>query len=268
MDNIPCAPVGNGNSRRYVFPLLVIGWVHLALAAVIGSRLYVLLLLPAREAGIHGHALGERVPNIFTMPLLPCAGAICAAFAALILALRYSGKPRKRHAAILALATVCLIALHVIALQVIRSDVATYASGGGGSPSCVRQLNSLGMGLFLYARDHSGAFPDNLDQLIRVEGFKDDILICAWDDSVGKDHHEGTLPSSFVYLGKGMHEPLAPDAILIYETPGIHAADGMNLVYGDGSVQYVSGAMQILQDLSTRQQTGQPATSSATHPTR
>jgi prepilin-type processing-associated H-X9-DG protein len=93
--------------------------------------------------------------------------------------------------------------------------------------------------------------PGNLEELIRSAGLPAEDLICEWDDARGGGHREGGLPSSFVYLGAGMREKLAPEVIVIYESPGIHAPDGMNALFGDGHVEYVTaGAQGLIKQLS------------------
>jgi prepilin-type processing-associated H-X9-DG protein len=46
--------------------------------------------------------------------------------------------------------------------------------------------------------------------------------------------------SDYVYLGKGqkINNPGGPNRILLYEKDGAHEADGINLLFGDGHVEF------------------------------
>src|SRR5687768_5697534 len=57
---------------------------------------------------------------------------------------------------------------------------------------------------------------------------------------------------SYVYLGKGLKEPVHPDRVVAYEPPGAHHGWGMNVMFGDGHVEWFEEpkAKQILADLA------------------
>src|SRR5205823_6522581 len=44
--------------------------------------------------------------------------------------------------------------------------------------------------------------------------------------------------SDYVYLGKGQTSSAPADRIIVYEKPDAHSGDGMNMLYGDGHVEF------------------------------
>ena len=229
--------------------MIVCGWV-LLVGIIFGTWSYILLPMAPGPSAMEAHAMGERGTawTAIFVPLIAYLVAFLLATIAFVYAYRRV-RAKVRTVGVLGLVALSLFAGHWMTWWVLSSRVHKYASGGGGSPNCCSQLNRLGMAILLYAQDHGSALPENLEVLITSEKLPADTLICSWDQSAGAGHREGSLPSSFVYLGKGQREPLDPNFVLIYETPGIHDPVIFNLLFGDGSVQ-AQPARDIMAELS------------------
>ncbi len=56
--------------------------------------------------------------------------------------------------------------------------------------------------------------------------------------------------TDYVYLGAGMNNQIGADVIVLHEKPGAHDQQGMNLLFGDGHVEWqqLPDAMKMIQD--------------------
>ena len=126
---------------------------------------------------------------------------------------------------------------------------------------CASNLRQIGQGIMLYANDHQGRWPDTLDALIVSADINAECFVCPSSNDL---RARGATPQeqarnlysgghlSFVYLGKGLAEPVHPNRVVAHEAPGHHEGAGMNVMFGDGRVQWFaeSKAKQILADLA------------------
>lgn len=246
----PCDPPAAKTAPAVLPGALAIGAACIALSLLFGVQLLALLLVPAKEAGVRGHALGLTNPFCFILPvplLLPAAGI---SIWALIVARRGDRKWLGRSR-LLAIATFLLLTLHLVAFRGVGRSISRYASGGGGSPPCVNNLTMLSAAVKHYARDHGGQFPDTLSQVVRSESLSPSILVCTWVDDPEQERLDDGFRTSFVYLGKGRHESLDPKRILIYERTGIHEPRGAHVVCGDGAVEWVSDLHACLESATS-----------------
>jgi prepilin-type processing-associated H-X9-DG protein len=56
--------------------------------------------------------------------------------------------------------------------------------------------------------------------------------------------------TDYVYLGAGMNSTVGAETIVLYEKPGAHGKQGMNMLFGDGHVEFqlMPNAMRMIQD--------------------
>ena len=56
--------------------------------------------------------------------------------------------------------------------------------------------------------------------------------------------------SDYVYVAAGATSSAGADEIMLYEKPGDHGKDGMNILFGDGHVEFVlmGKAVAMIQD--------------------
>ncbi len=125
-------------------------------------------------------------------------------------------------------------------------------------------LRQLGQGLMLYAGDHQKHLPDTLEDLMRDYDITAEFYICpsSSDEKAPGANAEQrianmrarglptqlssatTQPSrycSYIYAGKGLtSDQLTPKTILVYEPLANHDNDGINILFGDGHVDFVA----------------------------
>lgn len=113
---------------------------------------------------------------------------------------------------------------------------------------CASNQRQIGQAILMYANEHRGKYPDDMGTLVKTEDIVVNVFICpssnnALPPEVGQmtlDQRVAwvTEHSDFVYLGKGQTTAAPADRIILYEKPGAHDADGMNMLYGDGHVEF------------------------------
>lgn len=113
---------------------------------------------------------------------------------------------------------------------------------------CASNLRQIGQALLLYANEHKGKYPDDMGTLVPTEDIVANVFVCPSGDSpVPPEVATTTLAqlgawvnehSDYVYLGKGQTSSAPADRIIVYEKPGAHGGDGMNMLYGDGHVEF------------------------------
>ena len=78
-------------------------------------------------------------------------------------------------------------------------------------------------------------------------------------------HSGGHL--SYIYLGKGFTSSVAPNVILAYEPLSNHYGNGMNVLFGDGHVEFIhtAEATALIAELTTGHNPPRPPTTAPTH---
>jgi prepilin-type processing-associated H-X9-DG protein len=115
---------------------------------------------------------------------------------------------------------------------------------------CASNLRQIGQGIQMYANENRGAFPPSFDAVLSTQDLTPEVFVCP-----SSDHERATGPTtqavvasflsnpnlhcSYVYTGAGLTSATAtPKHVLAYEHATNHK-DGMNVLYGDGTVQWV-----------------------------
>lgn len=113
---------------------------------------------------------------------------------------------------------------------------------------CGAHLKAIGQAILLYARHHQGRYPDSLGELV-TEGLTPADFICPESDDEPANPAPTTqatiagidIPGhlSYIYLAQG-RTPTTPrgDLVLAYEPLSNHQAKGMNILFGDGHVEW------------------------------
>lgn len=119
---------------------------------------------------------------------------------------------------------------------------------------CAANLNSLGNGLLLYAQDHQGHYPDDLAILLQSEGDYLTPQHCVCPSGTAEALPPGTSSEemaaklkltrycSYVYLGKGLVQPVDPSRVVAIESRINHQHRGANVLFGDGHVEFMDDA--------------------------
>lgn len=117
---------------------------------------------------------------------------------------------------------------------------------------CASNLSAIGQAIQMYANGHRGKLPDSFVTLRDSEDLAPAIFVCPGSADVAAAgpttqavanamQKPGTV--SYVYLAKGMtSDQLNPDLVLAYEPLANHGSRGMNVLFGDGRVEWIEGA--------------------------
>lgn len=134
---------------------------------------------------------------------------------------------------------------------------------------CASNLRQIGQAIQMYANDHGGKLPDDLATLFEAEDISQAVFVCPDTSDVpaagpttqaamNAMRQPGTV--SYVYIGKGLTSShLTADVVLAYEPLSNHNGTGMNVLFGDGHVEWVQGS--LAQSVVSQGKSGQcPAT--------
>ena len=115
---------------------------------------------------------------------------------------------------------------------------------------CAANLRTIGQGLLMYAQDHGGKYPDDFGTVLRDADITSEVFVCpSSNDERATGHTPAEIAAhlsepghcSYLYFGKGLTHPAPPRRVLAVERPGHHDAGGLNVLFGDGSVEWVQG---------------------------
>jgi prepilin-type processing-associated H-X9-DG protein len=114
---------------------------------------------------------------------------------------------------------------------------------------CASNQRQIAMACLLYCNEHKGQMPPDLGTLILTEEITVDSFICPSGNTVVPPEVMAGKPegiakwvsenADYVYLGKGKTSDMGAEQVLAYEKDEHHGTDGMNIVFGDGSVQFI-----------------------------
>ena len=134
-----------------------------------------------------------------------------------------------------------------------------YSRPAGNRVQCSFRLRQMGQTMQLYANDHQGRYPDTMGELLE-EGLTPAMFVCpsssdspptgATTQAMAVNVHAGGH-LSYLYLGKGLTGTPPPTMILAYEPLANHQNQGMNVLFGDGHVTFITppAAMTMLAEL-------------------
>ena len=114
---------------------------------------------------------------------------------------------------------------------------------------CASNERQLGAAMLMYANDNQGNFPDDLGTLFKAEQLGGSVFVCPTGSTALPANFDAMTPddkakwindnSDYVYLGKGLKMANQnARRIMIYEKDGAHEARGINLLFGDGHVEF------------------------------
>lgn len=116
---------------------------------------------------------------------------------------------------------------------------------------CASNLKQISLAMQMYRADHGGRNPEDLAELLVNEDLAASVLNCPGANDVPAAGpttravvEDARKPGhcSYVYLGRGLSEPIDPRVVMVYEAPENHEGEGFNVMYGDGRVEWVTGA--------------------------
>jgi len=116
---------------------------------------------------------------------------------------------------------------------------------------CASNLRQIGTAVRLYANANGGQFPPDLETLLATGDANASMFICpsSNDDTamgpttqaVIQELRSGSEHCSYVYVGAGLGSGNASEKhVVAYEPIANHQGNGMNVLYGDGHVEFLN----------------------------
>jgi len=160
-----------------------------------------------------------------------------------------------------------LVAQQALAVSILLPAL-NQAKERANRVKCASNMRQVGQGMLLYANDHKGKYPDTLGQLVEAD-INPLVFVCPSGNTappppeIQRDAKKVAewinTNSDYVYLGAGLTNNTPADQILAYEKLNDHDQQGMNLLFGDGHVEWeiAPRAMQRIQENAARLKDGQ-----------
>jgi len=112
---------------------------------------------------------------------------------------------------------------------------------------CASQMRQIGQALLLYANANQGQYPPKLEDLILNENMVSGTFVCP---SSNDTPAPGTTPQaqasalstggheSYIYI-PNLNSAVSADTVVLYEPLTDHNNAGMNVLFGDGHVEFL-----------------------------
>jgi predicted Zn finger-like uncharacterized protein/prepilin-type processing-associated H-X9-DG protein len=114
---------------------------------------------------------------------------------------------------------------------------------------CAADMRTLAQAMLMYANANGDQYPDSLEGLLKTDpSLSPAVFVCPSSDKTPPDNSSpqkfaadiaSGQHTSYIYLGKGLNVREPADTVLIYEPLEDHAREGMNVLFGDGHVQFL-----------------------------
>jgi len=111
---------------------------------------------------------------------------------------------------------------------------------------CASNMRQIGQALLLYANDNHGQYPPRLEDLLLAGNVNSSVFVCP--DSNDTPAPGATPQAQAAALSAGGHESYiyipnlsssaSADTIVLYEPLSDHSGQGMNVLFGDGHVEF------------------------------
>jgi len=111
---------------------------------------------------------------------------------------------------------------------------------------CPANLNHIGLGILIYAKDHNDQLPSSLEEMIVAEDMSPEVLICP--STRDKAAAGKTIPlaeelkqrghCSYTYIGAGHRSnELTFEDVLAFDREPVH--EGYDVLFGDGHTEWL-----------------------------
>jgi len=147
-------------------------------------------------------------------------------------------------------------------------DSTNHARETANRVKCHSNLQQIGQALQLYANHHGGHYPDDLLALLLNEDVTGAVFVCPSSNdepATGattrelSDNFNQPNHCSYIYFGKGLSTPVDSNRVIAAEKPENHGGYGMNILFGDGHVEF-ENKDEAAKLLATVAPTTQPTT--------
>lgn len=145
-----------------------------------------------------------------------------------------------------------LIIVSLLAMSLCLLTFARVATESGHRVKCGSNLKYIGYVMRQYAQTHAGQYPDSLGTILQNdEDMRAGVFICPSSNDTPStkpttreqaaeiDSGTGNC-CSYIYLGRGLTQAsVLADQVIVYEPLTNHNGDGMNVLFGDGHVEFI-----------------------------
>jgi prepilin-type processing-associated H-X9-DG protein len=118
---------------------------------------------------------------------------------------------------------------------------------------CGSNLRQIGQAIALFAHANGGSFTPDFETLLLSEDITFEVMVCpsSGDTKAPGPTTRSTIGNlrgkpghcSYVYAGRGLTTATVTAAhVVAYEPPTNHGGDGMNVLFGDGHVEFLNRA--------------------------
>ena len=196
--------------------------------------------------------LHPKIPEALlgTLMVLPIAGLVLG-----IIAKRREPSAKSRWRAKSAITVGGIETALVVAIALLLPNLCR-SSEQANRVKCANNLRQIGLALLQYANANRGRFPPTLATLISdPDGeITSDVLICpsSLDSRPAVNTPSGQMAKvietepghmSYVYVGQGLSSDKAtPETVVAYDNPHNHRDEGVNVLFGDGHVEFLDKA--------------------------
>ncbi|MCY2952078.1 MAG: hypothetical protein NTU53_08885 [Planctomycetota bacterium] len=119
---------------------------------------------------------------------------------------------------------------------------------------CMSNMIQIGRGIMLYANDNKGKFPADFGTLVTTADMHPEVFVCPGRGTglpagVAQNVRDPAKLAAaakwvnehadYVYVGAKLNNNAPADVILAYEKPENHGGQGINMLFGDGHVEWV-----------------------------
>jgi prepilin-type processing-associated H-X9-DG protein len=150
-----------------------------------------------------------------------------------------------------------LLAQQGLALSIILPSL-NRARETANRVKCGSNMRQIGQGILLYSNENKGKYPPDQGTIVKTQDLTAEVFTCPSGDTPQPPHFANldeaakwvNEHSDYVYLGKGMTSAVGAETIVLYEKPNAHGSQGMNMLFGDGHVEFqtMSSALKMIQD--------------------
>lgn len=125
------------------------------------------------------------------------------------------------------------------------------AREGGGRVRCPSNLRQIGLAMKLYADAHAGHYPDSFAEILLTEDVTPEVFVCpnsSGSHSTAPTTREAAADlsnpehCSYIYAAKGLTTDAPLATVLAYEPLANHREEGMNVLFGDGHVEFIKAS--------------------------
>jgi prepilin-type processing-associated H-X9-DG protein len=114
---------------------------------------------------------------------------------------------------------------------------------------CASNERLIGIAILVYSNENKGKYPPDVGALLLTQNITPEVFTCPSSDNAlspglrAKKLDEQAAwvndNSSYVYVGAGMTNAAGANAVVLYEKADNHENDGMNILFGDGHVEWL-----------------------------